>query len=129
MSPDASVLLKSNIGIWLPILVGGALLVCVAGYTQWMSMDLGAWSLVAYLRQDVVTVEWWRSVGVPLAVGVALLVVAIAIRSHRASPQVLYILTGSVVLIAIFSRVVVLAGIILVLVAVVAGRSLRSRRD
>jgi hypothetical protein len=66
----------------------GAVLAYLALYIQYVSMDLGRFSLARYLARDVHMLTWWQLVALPLATGASYLIVALVCLLRQRSPQV-----------------------------------------
>jgi hypothetical protein len=64
----------------------GIVLVSVSIFDELSSMDLGKFSLLAYLRTDLWRLSWWSAIGFPLVLGASYLgIVALALRKNLAT--------------------------------------------
>ncbi len=61
--------------LWL--VVTGLVLVFVAVYMQWVSMDLSRYSIAEYAANDLNQLIWWKAIGFPFLVGGVYLGIAI----------------------------------------------------
>jgi uncharacterized BrkB/YihY/UPF0761 family membrane protein len=55
----------------------GMVIVVLAGYIQWSSMDLARYSIRDYIDRDLSLSGWWKTIGIPFCVGVAYTMAAI----------------------------------------------------
>ncbi|MDR3414793.1 MAG: hypothetical protein P4L83_01280 [Nevskia sp.] len=64
--------------VYIMLALVGLVLVAIAVYTQWSTMDLERFSVRDYLARDVAFPLWWQAVTVPFFIGLGYLCVALA---------------------------------------------------
>lgn len=95
----------------ITILIGtGVFLMGMTVYTQFSSMDLGAYSITEYLQRDIIFRPWWSAIGLPVLLGFLFLMVAAYCygKGSHAAKAVLFLVVLSVLL----SVVSVLLGLV-----------------
>jgi hypothetical protein len=69
--------------VYLILGLAGAGEVLIASYTQYASVDLNRYSILAYLQIEILIPSWWSTVGIPFIVGCAYLCASLAGLSFR----------------------------------------------
>ena len=73
----------------------GALMVLMATYIQWTSMDLGRYGIGEYVVADLGRWAWWSTLGIPFLLGITYLGAAIfGLRANLGNRSALILFGG-----------------------------------
>ena len=102
---------------YLLIALVGVVMICVAAFVQFVSMDLQAHPFGDYVSHDLISPTWWRGVGAPCLLGLVYLCTAVyalwAERGREGAGRIVSACFALAVLFAFFSSLGIFAAVVL----------------